>query len=166
MMVRVSGAAGDDRSHVGVLVRALSVVVGPGYDHTARLNFLPGYVRYLADHLGLLDRGLSIEIAEAAAGQPGVTLVPVPRRQRAALLITQEFFTAADEDQRYLLVVALVQAHLTGVRQCVDSWLATVLPGLVFKPFLRAHDDQLDTATDGLAQPVARLLPTMAEWAS
>jgi hypothetical protein len=158
-------AAQDDRNQVGVTVRAISVLVGPGYDYSAEVDLLPGYVRYLIDRLGL-NWHLSIEVTEGAAGEAGASLACAPLRKRGVLVLTQEFFTAGDEERRYLLVYALVQAHVAPVRQCVESLLASVLPGLLYPPFRRAHDDQLEAAADGLARPVARLLPTMTQWAS
>jgi hypothetical protein len=143
---------------VGVLVSNIDAVAG----HEQLLRDVPGYVRFLANLMGLPHWKIHIEAADGH-GDAYAEIFVTDNRAVAVMRLYPPFFQASEEDQRHSLVHELLHPRLHPVRVHFDA-LRPTLGGLLFDPLKKGQDDCVETIVDGVADFLSPLLPTIPQW--
>lgn len=122
-------------------------------------TYWTGYVRLLADALGLKDWGVTVnrdapDNPIAAASMACVT----GRKIVHICLRASVFLTSSCEEQRHYVLHELVHVHLDDV-DTVMCQVEDVIDGDMYKLLKRVVDDRIEFAVDAIAAAIGPFFP-------
>lgn len=122
---------------------------------------LVGYIRYLANELGLRDWTFELEYHQLPPIEDASASIDcIFGRKYAVIRFADTFFQADRSDQRNTMVHELIHCHLDGMDAVIRD-MGVQMGSFVHSVFQDNHHRELELATDGLATAISKkyLLP-------
>ena len=123
-------------------------------------EWLPGYVRAIADQLGLRDWRIELRDAGADGGKTA-TLNMVPNRDYGIIDIRPLFWEDTREDQRQTVIHECLHLHLHAVSEAFDDtvWASNLLSTVIKEMSLAVMERAEEHAVDAIAAAIAPYFP-------
>lgn len=117
------------------------------------------WCRSIANTLGLSEWAFHLEYDESLPDDVYARVKPAHARQAATIIVGKEFAAATPEEKRATIVHEFLHCHLAQSDEVIHGALPELLGVPAFNAFLTGYDLSIERAVEGLAVPIARLLP-------
>lgn len=126
----------------------------------AEYKVLDGYVRTIADRLGLRDWAVKVGRHPSGEGT-GADMHGVYGRKIAHIRVCAEFRQESEVDQRHYIVHELVHCHFESIRHLIECGLpsAQALSGAAQQVLYQSFYQQLEYGVDAIAVVIASYMP-------
>lgn len=116
------------------------------------------YIRWMANELELRDWTIFLSHKEPDDHDHGACIRCIYGQKKAELKLRGDFFEASLEEQRQTIAHELIHLHLSGIRWQFNN-IGNNLPGPLFDAIWLGIHDQIEFATESMADVAAKHLP-------
>ena len=124
----------------------------------APIAVVDGYLRQLADRIGLKDWIIAVDRGEPVLPGALASVCVVDGRKLAIVRLASGLAGCPAPEQRYVLVHELVHCHLDGTHRAIDA-VKEVIGTAAFTLLEAQHRLAVELATDAVAEVLAPSLP-------
>lgn len=128
------------------------------FDADERLPLVAGYIRHLANRMGLTDCRLCVT-ADDGDSENHATVECTRGRNVAVICLGAEFWKDSQEGQRDTIVHELLHIVTRRVKDAPDS-LKESVGRVVYETWVDRFDEEIEYAVDQLTRVIAPSMPT------